>query len=273
VRALGIDLAWNVGTAARPANETGVVALDPDGTIADAGWTVGLDATVDWIERWFDRDGTMAFVDASLLVTNESGMRECERQVGRCYGRWKVSANPTSLGSPGQAGAELRRRLEADGWRYDDGLDGPPAGGLAMSECYPYTTIVGVAELGYDDERPRYKRQPKGMPAARYQPRRAQVCDELIGRVARLGATGIPLQLRSHPITADLLDRPSPLGDRAYKHREDLLDAVLCAWTAQLWLQTGFGRCQVLADPADGRPAPGIVVACRPEQRRAPGSA
>jgi predicted RNase H-like nuclease len=194
--------------------------------------------------------------------------------VGRRYGRWKVSANATNQASPGQAGTELRVALEALGWRYDDGRGGPPSTGRRMSECYPYTTLVGVAELGYDDERPRYKRQAKAMRAAEYQPLRATVCDDLIGRVARLAATGVPLDLGSHPVTTALLDEPSPLGERAYKHREDLIDAVLCAWTAQLWVQAGTARCQVLAERADGAdatcagPVPSIIAACRPEQRR-----
>lgn len=30
-----------------------------------------------------------------------------------------------------------------------DGRTGPPAEGLVMPECYPYTTLVGAPELGY----------------------------------------------------------------------------------------------------------------------------
>jgi predicted RNase H-like nuclease len=269
VRTLGIDLAWNLGTEDRPANETGVVALEPDGTILDGGWTVGVEATLAWIERLTDPDGTLAFVDASLLVPNPAGMRECEKWVGRCYGRWKVGANATNAASPGRAGVVLRESLERQGWRYDDGLDGPPVDGLVFSECYPYTTLVGVAALGYDAERPRYKRQPKGMRALEYRPARAAVCDDLIRRLERLPRAGVPLDLRSHPATSELLDKPSPLASRAYKHREDLIDAVLCAWTAQLWWRAGEDQCQVLADRSDSRPTPSIIAACRPEQRAA----
>lgn len=35
-----------------------------------------------------------------------------------------------------------------------------------MYECYPYTTIVGAEELGYEDKLPAYKRARKGVPAA-----------------------------------------------------------------------------------------------------------
>ena len=40
----------------------------------------------------------------------------------------------------------------------------------------------------------------------------------------------------------------SPLDDQAYKHRDDLLDAALCAWTAALWHRQGVKHCQVLGD-------------------------
>src|SRR4051794_38442286 len=50
MRYLGVDLAWGEGSLAKPANRSGVVALEPDGRIGAAGWTIGLDETVDWIE-------------------------------------------------------------------------------------------------------------------------------------------------------------------------------------------------------------------------------
>src|SRR6266851_10344171 len=70
--------------------------------------------------------------------------------------------------------------------------------------------------------------------------------------------------------TRELTEQPSPVSDTAYKHREDLIDALLCAWTASLWARHGFARSQVLGlpDNADGDPAATMVVPARPEQRR-----
>lgn len=67
-----------------------------------------------------------------------------------------MSANSTNQSSPRQAGVLLRERLEESGWSYDDGRGGPRDGGPVFSECNPYTTLVGAAELGYDQESPRY---------------------------------------------------------------------------------------------------------------------
>ncbi len=242
MRALGVDLAWADTTVA---NETGVVAAEPDGTIVYAGWTTGVEETIAWANAQAT-DAAMLFVDAPLLVLNPDRQRLCEKQVGQRYGRWKVSANSTNLGSPRLAGVRLRRELEAGGWAYADGSAGPPRSGRIVSECYPYTTIVGADVLGYDRERPLYKRKPKGLPTAAWRPVRAAACDGLIQRLAGLRNASPPLDLRSHPVTAQLLNEGSPLDDRHYKHREDLIDACLAAWTAALWLQVGTDACQVL---------------------------
>ncbi|HEX3432459.1 MAG TPA: DUF429 domain-containing protein [Solirubrobacteraceae bacterium] len=267
LRALGVDLAWADTSVA---NETGVVAADPDGTIVAAGWTTGVEETIAWANA--HRGGAaMLFVDAPLLVLNPDRQRLCEKQVGQRYGRWKVSANSTNLGSPRLAGVRLRRDLEAGSWVYADGRAGPPQTGRIVSECYPYTTIVGADVLGYDRERPLYKRKPKGLPTAAWRPVRAAACDVLIQRLAGLRNASPPLDLRSHPVTAQLLNEGSPLNDRPYKHREDLIDACLAVWTAALWLQAGTDACQILGrddalvDDQDRRAT--IIAPARTSQR------
>lgn len=260
---VGVDLAWGLGTAGRPANETGFAVLAPTGHVLDAGWTRGLAETVDRLTA-LDGD-VLAFVDAPLVVTNPTGQRPCETQVGQRYGRWKVSANTSNLGSPRLAGVALREALEAAGWRCDDGYAGPPSTGRSVSETYPYTTLVGAPEFGFDP-RPRYKRQPRGLPVAQWRPVRARGCDLVVDRLAALARADPPLLLDSHPVTAALRE-PSPLADGPYKHREDLVDALLAAWTAALWARHGTDRCQVLGVPG-GRPSATIVAPALPSQRR-----
>lgn len=264
MRFLGVDLAWG------DVNASGVVALDPSGEILEAGWTVGLDETQAWIER-HALDDTLLFVDAPLMITNLTGQRLADKQVGQRYGRWWVSANSVNLGSPRQAGVRLRERLEVGGWSYSDGLDGPPRSGRALSECYPYATIVGATELGYEDKRPSYKRKPRRMRVAEFVPIRNAACDELVRRVAGLATADPPMDLTSHPVTRALVAEPSPVKAAPYKLREDLLDAAICAWTAALWRRHGDRRCQVLGgaerDGAGG-PIATMIAPARPEQRR-----
>jgi predicted RNase H-like nuclease len=268
MRFIGVDLAWADSAVA---NETGVVALDEDGTVVAAGWTAGVGATTAWLEANAGEEG-IAFIDAPLVVLNESKQRLCEKQVGQRYGRWKVSANSTNRASPRLAGVLLRVVLERRGWTYDDGVGGGrPDADRSFSECYPYTTLVGAEEFGYQQERPLYKRKPCGVSAAHWRPLRAVGCDELIKRLDLLREASPALHLRSHPTTAQLVLEPSPINDAAYKHREDLIDACLAVWTAGLWWSAGLERVQVLgaADPlVDARGARATIIApARSEQR------
>lgn len=266
---IGIDLAWADGSAKKAANESGAVILDSTGKIVHAGWTVGVKETVDWLESYAPKEALL-FVDAPLVVTNKCGQRLCEKQVGQRYWRWKVSANSTNTSKPERlAGVDLRKQLEQRGWSYSDGCKGPPPKGRYLSECYPYTTIVGAEELGYDDERPRYKRKGN-MPQAEFRPYRAEQCDELIRRVAKLSSATPPMDISSHPEMLILVEQPSPISDKEYKHREDLLDAALCAWTASLWVRWGEERCQVLGrdDPLYDSLRATIIAPARKEQRR-----
>jgi predicted RNase H-like nuclease len=267
MRLLGIDLAW---ADAAVVNETGAVALEADGTIVAAGWTVGVDDTVRWANANAETD-TVLFVDAPLIVLNDHKQRLCEKQVGQRYWRWQVSANSTNRASPRLAGVRLRQELEGCGWRYDDGIAGPPTDGRVVCECYPYTTIVGTVDLGYEAARPLYKRKPRKLSTAQWRPIRAAACDELIRRMTALRTATPPLDLLSHQVTTRLVTEPSPLDDVAYKHREDLIDACLAAWTASLWVRSGSERCQVLGETDDlvdehGRRAT-IIAPATPRQR------
>ncbi|WP_249416412.1 DUF429 domain-containing protein [Streptomyces sp. TS71-3] len=66
-----------------------------------------------------------------------------------------------------------------------------------------------------------------------------------------------------------LLREASPRAGAGYKHREDLIDALLCAWTAALWFRHGSARCQVLGadSPLPAGRAATIIAPARPEQR------
>jgi predicted RNase H-like nuclease len=93
-------------------------------------------------------------------------------------------------------------------------------------------------------------------------------CDELIQRLTALRAADPPLDLLSHELTHRLVKEASPINHVAYKHREDLIDAAIAAWTASLWFRYGISRCQVLGATEDvERPAATIIAPARPEQR------
>lgn len=266
---LGVDLAWRENAEDKLANLSGVVAIDGSGTVLDAAWRTGIDDVAAWLAG-FEAPDAILFVDAPLVVANETGQRRCEREVGQRYGRWKVSAHSTNLQSKNLGGIRLLQTLEnaPTTWLYHDGATGPQLQGRVVYECYPYTTIVGTEELGYGSERPAYKKLKKGLPTADARRLRAEICDELISRVNGLMNADPPLDLGSHEVARELIESPSPLDDVSYKKREDLLDAAVCAWTASLWASHGTSRCQVLGlDPNVGDRQATIVAPARPEQR------
>ncbi|BDZ47941.1 hypothetical protein GCM10025867_01820 [Frondihabitans sucicola] len=270
MRFVGVDLAWGEGSPTKPANETGLCVIDADGSVLEAGWARGIDAVAAWILDAAGPGGAAVAIDAPLVVPNATGMRESEKQVGRAYGRWRVSANASNQALKWLGGVTLRDRLEGAGFRVVSGVDDPAPLDRVMFECYPYTTLVGVEELGYDDERPRYKRLPRGAAPAAARAARALATDELVRRLRRLEDFDPPLFLGSNPVTQQLLDAPAPLAGPAHKHREDLIDAAICAWTAALWQRHGCARVQILGrkEPRDaaGRP-PTIVAPARASQR------
>jgi predicted RNase H-like nuclease len=268
-RYIGLDLAWGEGSAAKLANETGLAMIDGSGRVLHAGWARGLDQVIDWLLA-VSLPGDIIAVDAPLVIPNPTGMRPCEREVGMRYGRWHVAANASNQAMGWTAGVTLRERLEPAGFAYTDGTTPPDPTVRTLFECYPFTTIVGMHELGYTDKRPRYKRLDRSLTAPAARAARLAACDELIRRVSALTTATPPLDIGSHATSAILINEPSPANSIAYKHREDLLDALLCAWTAAIWHVHGEARVQILGrfdapDVAGHRPT--IVAPARPEQR------
>src|SRR3981189_1725255 len=72
-RFLGVDLAW-ADSPARIPNEGGVVALNRAGEVLAAGWTRGLDETIEWIAAFGGRCALL-FVDGPLVVEHPAGQR------------------------------------------------------------------------------------------------------------------------------------------------------------------------------------------------------
>src|SRR4051812_14623828 len=82
MRVLGIDLAWATNKKDGVSNQTGVVAVEHDGTVVDAGWTRGLNETLEWIAANAGAEA-FAMIDAPLVVTNTAGQLACEQQTGQ----------------------------------------------------------------------------------------------------------------------------------------------------------------------------------------------
>ncbi|MBF4618983.1 DUF429 domain-containing protein [Clavibacter sp. VKM Ac-2873] len=270
-RFLGIDLAWAEGTAARPARETGLACIDASGRVLDLVTARGIDEVVAWVARW-EGPGAVAAVDGPLVVANATGSRLAEKEVASRYGRLGISAYPSNTGRPAQGAVALRRRLEDAGWEYDDGSGvARDAGARTMLECYPYTTLVGAPELGFAGPKPRYKRLAPLLATAERRPHRAAEFRVVLDAVAGLASADPPLDVATHPRAAALVAEGPAIVERQHKHLEDLLDGLICAWTAAYWARHGLTRSQALGarDPVvDERGRRGTIIApARPHQR------
>ena len=272
MRYLGVDLAWSDSTRAR---ETGFRRSRATAEWSRPGWTVGHERAAAGLEQHADGEAR-AFADAPLLVLNQPRtQRLCEKQVGQRYGRWKVSANSTNLSTRHLAGVALRREaLEARGWAHYDGLsDRFPESARRVSECYPYTTLVGACELGHDRAQPLYKRKPRRLPAAEWRPVRAAARDERIRRIdARSQARGQCSICAPTPSHRAFSNHPR---SRTWLTSTGRIRSTRCSprGPRRFGTATVSARCQVLGadDPLiDERGAHATIIApARQEQRPA----
>jgi histidinol-phosphate phosphatase family protein len=219
MRFVGIDLAWS------PRNRSGGVVLSQEGRIARATGGLGDDDEVlDFAAKAIpaDQPGLIA-IDAPLAVPNESGGRPCDRQVASVFGQFEAApypANRRNLARYGGLRAEaIRQRLQQLGFRHDP-LVARRIPTRQVIEVFPHPATVSLFDL---DGTLKYKaRQGRGYPLRWRELRR------LREHLHALADGDPPLRLPS-----DIVQMPiEGLRGKAFKEAEDLLDAMVCAYSA-----------------------------------------
>jgi predicted RNase H-like nuclease len=227
LRCFGIDLAWS------DRNRTGAAVIDGAGRLLDEELLGNDDEVVAWIEGHLAGAAVIA-VDAPLLVPNENGARDCEREIASHYGSRKIGAHPSNrsrfLRTLGRIRGEDLAAVMAE-WGFVD----PWAGGeRVVLEVYPHPGHIEVFGL---PERILYKKGDVGS-------RRAGL-RTLSGHLAGLANADPPFRAAPIEIGHDI-------GGRALKGLEDRLDARFCAWTALVWARYGTKRFRLFGDPEEG---------------------
>ena len=227
-RLIGIDLAWGKQNGGEPAR-SGCAELKWEGgalTLSRLELRGRVDDIIEWIGP-DSRDWVVA-VDAPLVITNRSGQRTADNQVGRLYGNRGFSAHSANLTNP-KFGPHYQGRMILERLRELGGTlvekDGDLDGGPLFFETYPHPVIVDLFDL---DQAIRYK---KGRVAKR------RVCQQVLADHinkhlcnARSNPPQANPQLRCNDELVDLLRKPdTELKGKALKGREDKLDALLCA--------------------------------------------
>jgi predicted RNase H-like nuclease len=212
VRYVGVDLAW--GNRAT----TGLATVDGSGELLSIADAVSDEQVLDWLDRWATGPGVIAF-DAPLVVTNPAGARECERLVGRYFGRYRVACHPSNMANPsftdGGRAARLLRAVRGSN---------PSIEGI---EVYPHLAIIVL--FGLNRVLP-YKNKP-----GRSFPELQAAMRQLVGHVENLSGADVPLRVAGHEgwraihRTVEAATRKADL-----RRIEDQIDAVVCAYIALL---------------------------------------
>ena len=238
---IGIDLAWS------DRNATGIAVLR-SGARGLLVRQVGLAHTLDEIVAVVHEHASacmVVMVDAPLVVPNLSGRRPCEAalaEVSHAQHAAPYPGNRRLLGArqPGgqPRGEALGERLAAIGFAWPPRalVAGVPGGARLVHECYPHPAHVRLFALAQTFK---YKRkQGRAWPELRRE--FARYCDAL--RALRKPAIAWTAALER---TFDVRQAKG----RAYKHAEDQLDALCCAYLAAL---LPSGRLEAFGEPASG---------------------
>jgi predicted RNase H-like nuclease len=238
---IGIDLAW------APRNPTGVAALLPEGDrlkVAAAGACKSDEEITDFVREHMTRN-VVVMIDAPLVLPNQTGMRPCDRLTHRLFGRQHAGAYPANRANMGRynggvprgeaLGLLLHRRLDF-AWPPPDVREVAGRQGRFVFECYPHPAQVVLFGL---DRTLKYKRKRQGLAAAR-----AEFTRYLAFMRRKLRSPRIDFERR----LVRELDVSEAKG-RAYKEREDQLDAIFCAYLAAL---VPRGRMEGIGDPREG---------------------
>ncbi|MDZ7640310.1 MAG: DUF429 domain-containing protein [Bryobacterales bacterium] len=190
-----------------------------------SGRCADASAVADWaIERLGDGPGLVA-IDAPTIIRNETGMRPCEREMHRRFGRYHAGCYPANLGSrfASTAPSAFRRasRRRASRTRRES----PQIQPLPGSRYSPR----GLNPLLFINAHHRYKKGTVAQRRAGLLQFQFLLCECLATREPRV----MPFQLP--PVPGN--------GGAILKAHEDRLDAILCAYIGAWWWYSRAQTC------------------------------
>lgn len=238
---IGVDLAFS------PKNNTGVVILGSQGSESGAVHRYvgsklckGDDEILAFLEPYLLPGRTIVAVDAPLMVPNQTGIRDCERAVGRMYGGRNASAYPANLGNmAGTRGPEFLRKMRSLGIPVLASPDvGNPQQNLAVlvMETYPHAGHLALFEL---PEVWKYKKKPGrswelcNRELSIYWSQLRNLLPDIDKQIAL--SLGDPLGMRLQDWWLRMgkdFEQTSLLIGKRYKEFEDLTDGLFCAYVA-----------------------------------------
>lgn len=236
MRFIGLDLAWSFR------NPTGAAVIGGDATSGQLIATELLqsdDEIMAFVLEYAEQGPALVAIDAPLSVPNPTGRRPAEAEITRVFARYQAGAHPanrTRLERDGVVRGEgLLERLLAHGFihRTEVAAQVPVR---QIVEVYTHPAIVSIFEL---DRIIRYKARPNRSHAERL--------SEFARYQAFLGSlsTADPaLHNTAGLLAVDIQN----LKKARLKDYEDVLDGVMCAYTAHYLWRWGMSRARVFGN-------------------------
>jgi Uncharacterized protein conserved in bacteria len=234
MRFLGVDLAWR-------SQPSGVCCLEYAGEGLNLlAWERldHRDHVLQWIDDYAPHPSpALIAIDAPTIVTNQSGMRPCDRLCHQHFGKYDAGAYPANLASPFVSNTlAFAEALLARGFQHGADLT-PQTGGRWQVEVFPHPATVNLFGLA------KILKYKKG----KLSDRRAQ-----LAMLSRLILAQLPIG-NLEPVGQmhhDLLN--GKITGKVLKAHEDRLDSLLCAYIAYYWWQWGKAKNLVLGDQTTG---------------------
>ncbi len=225
---LGVDLGWY-------GKPSGLASIETDGHSLQLRNLTRLedpDEILNWIQSETRDLTTVIGVDAPLVICNQTGIRNAERELNREYGRYHAGCHAANLGRPFARNVlAFSRRLSTLGFAHGAAMTARQKGRFQI-EVHPHAAMVSLFDL------PLIVKYKRGLRDAKARELR---------RLRRLMLTQLPLL---HP--ALTLRLPSIPLRGLLKPVEDQIDAVLCAYIAAYWWHWAAARNHVFGSNEAG---------------------
>lgn len=218
----GVDLAWK---SEKNPSAIAIGTLSSSELLVDSVLPAiyGINPVLSALQEVVGLSGVA--IDAPLIIKNEAGQRNCEKELGRAYGSRKAAAHTSNATLyPGAKSVEISNHLSHMGFSHLERE-------RWQIECYPHPALIEIFNL---DERLKYK---KGRVSEK------KYGQLQLSRLIRQLATSPILVLNISVSIAKHLNESyiASLAGQNLKSNEDVLDAIICLYIAALYSIGGMG--------------------------------
>lgn len=225
---LGVDLGWY----GRPSGLASI-GVDAEGlNLRTVARIEKVEEILDWIQSEAGSGTAVAAVDAPLVISNPTGIRDAERELNHDFRRFHAGCHAANLGRPfAQNVRSFSQQLTALGFVHGAEMTARQQGRFQI-EVHPHAATVNLFDL------PRIVKYKRGRRDARSK-ELSRLRELMLSRLPLLDPA-LPLQLPEVPLAGNL------------KPVEDQIDAVMCAYIAAHWWSWAGHRNRVYGSNQKG---------------------